>query len=301
VHNEHQSSLLRKAYEFMHRDNWDDLRYVLAVAETGSVSAASRMLKVNHATVLRRIAAFEDRQGAEVFERSPQGYQVPSDRLRLVEAAREVRNAIDTVGRILQGAEAQLSGVVRVTSTDTFCISVLPDVVAEITAESPELRIELQCTNAHLDLSRLHADISVRPAVKLPDELTGDQAGILGMRSYGPANATGERRWLGVCGALSRSKAAEFMAKELAPGEIVNGADSFPVLREMVAAGLGKTILPNCLGDPDPRVERLHQGPNEVNVPVWVASHTDLADAPRLRNTRRRIAEALEPRLAGYA
>ena len=285
----------------MHRDNWDDLRYVLAVAETGSVSAASRMLKVNHATVLRRIAAFEDRQGAEVFERSPQGYQVPSDRLRLVEAAREVRNAIDTVGRILQGAEAQLSGVVRVTSTDTFCISVLPDVVAEITAESPELRIELQCTNAHLDLSRLHADISVRPAVKLPDELTGDQAGILGMRSYGPANATGERRWLGVCGALSRSKAAEFMAKELAPGEIVNGADSFPVLREMVAAGLGKTILPNCLGDPDPRVERLHQGPNEVNVPVWVASHTDLADAPRLRNTRRRIAEALEPRLAGYA
>ena len=114
----------------MHRDNWDDLRYVLAVSETGSVSAASRMLKVNQATVLRRIAAFEDRQGAEVFERSPQGYQVPSDRLRLVEAAREVRNAIDTVGRILQGAEAQLSGVVRVTSTDTFCISVLPDVVA---------------------------------------------------------------------------------------------------------------------------------------------------------------------------
>lgn len=226
---------------------------------------------------------------------------MPSDRLRLVEAAREVRNAIDTVGRILQGAEAQLSGVARVTSTDTFCISVLPNVVAEITAESPELRIELQCTNAHLDLSRLHADISVRPAVKLPDELTGDQAGILGMRSYGPANATGELRWLGVCGALSRSKAAVFMADELAPGEIVNGADSFPVLREMVAAGLGKAILANCLGDPDPRVERLHQGPNEVNVPVWVASHADLADAPRLRNTRKRIAEALEPRLAGYS
>jgi len=48
-------SFLQKAYEIMHRDNWDDLRYVLAVAETGSVSAAARMLKVNHATVLRRI------------------------------------------------------------------------------------------------------------------------------------------------------------------------------------------------------------------------------------------------------
>lgn len=285
----------------MHRDNWDDLRYVLAVAETGSVSAAARMLKVNHATVLRRIGAFEGRQGAEVFERSPQGYQVPTDRLRLIEAAREVRNAIDTVGRILQGAEAQLSGVVRVTSTDTFCLSILPDVVAEITAEAPELRIELHCTNSHLDLSRLHADISVRPAFKLPDELAGDMAGVLGMRSFGPANGKRELTWLGVCGALSRSKAAEFMAQELAPGEIVNGADSFPVLREMVAAGLGKAILPNCLGDPDPRVTRLHDGPNEVDVPIWVASHADLADAPRLRNTRRRIAEALLARAEQFA
>lgn len=285
----------------MHKDNWDDLRYVLAVAETGSVSAAARLLKVNHATVLRRIAAFEERQGAEVFERSPQGYQVPSDRLRLVEATREVRNAVQAVGRILQGAEVQLSGVVRVTSTDTFCLSILPDVVAELTAAAPDLRIELQCTNAHLDLSRLHADISVRPATRLPDDLTGDRAGVLGMRSYHKADSAADLPWLGVCGALSRSKAAEFMTQALGPGEIVNGADSFPVLREMVAAGLGKAVLPNCLGDPDPRLERMHDGPNEVNVPIWVASHADLAAAPRLRNTRRRIAEALLARAEQFA
>ena len=41
----------------MTRANWDDLRYVLAVVEEGSVSAAARVLGVNHATVLRRIAA----------------------------------------------------------------------------------------------------------------------------------------------------------------------------------------------------------------------------------------------------
>ena len=57
----------------MHNDNWDDLKFVLSVAETGSVSGAARRLGVNHATVLRRISAFEDAHGAEVFERSQQG------------------------------------------------------------------------------------------------------------------------------------------------------------------------------------------------------------------------------------
>ena len=41
----------------MHRENWDDLRFMLAVADNGSVSAAARVLGVNHATVLRRISA----------------------------------------------------------------------------------------------------------------------------------------------------------------------------------------------------------------------------------------------------
>ena len=49
---------------FMHSENWDDLRFVLAVAETGTVSGAARLLGVNHATVLRRVAAFETRHAA---------------------------------------------------------------------------------------------------------------------------------------------------------------------------------------------------------------------------------------------
>ncbi len=60
----------------MHSDNWDDLRYVLAVAETGSVSGAARRLGVNHATVLRHVAAYEARHGIELFDKSARGYAV---------------------------------------------------------------------------------------------------------------------------------------------------------------------------------------------------------------------------------
>ena len=53
---------------------WDDLRYVLAVAEAGSLAGAARELRVNHSTVLRRIAAFEQQLALRLFERLPTGY-----------------------------------------------------------------------------------------------------------------------------------------------------------------------------------------------------------------------------------
>ncbi|WP_420858845.1 LysR family transcriptional regulator [Marivivens marinus] len=277
----------------MHRDNWDDLRFVLSVAETGSVSAAARALGVNHATVLRRIAGFEDRVGSAVFDRTAQGYRVPPDKLRVIEAAREVQNAIMNVDRLLHGVEAQLAGVVRITSTDTFCTAVLPPIVANLLSESPGLAIELHCTNAHLDLSRLHADISVRPALKLADDLVGDRAGQMGLIPYVAAHQAPEN-WLGLTGALARSRAADWMASNVDPTTVTSGADSFMVLREMVAAGLGRGFLPAAIGEDDPRLRRLPEdiAPMLV-VPLWVVSHVDLAEAPRLRNIRARLAAAL--------
>ena len=278
----------------MHSENWDDLRFVLAVAESGSVSAAARALGVNHATVLRRIAAFEDHHNAVIFERTQQGYTVPPDKLRIVEAAREAALAIDTVTRMIRGNGARLSGIVRITSTDTFCLTILPPILAQMQSESDGLRVELLCNNAHLDLARLNADISVRPAPKLPDDLRGEVAAVLGFAAYA-AVAGGPKTWLGLRGTLTRSPAAQWMEHNLAPDVIAGGSDSFVVLREMVVGLMGRAILPCCLADHDDRLIRLQDVPL-LSVPIWVASHADLADAPRLRTLRLQLAEALRQR-----
>ncbi|MDH3264369.1 MAG: LysR family transcriptional regulator [Paracoccaceae bacterium] len=278
----------------MHRDNWDDLRFVLAVAETGSVSAAARSLGVNHATVLRRVGAFEERHGMLVFERTPTGYAVPRDRLRLIEAAREAEAAHLAVARLVAGARAPLAGAVRVTSTDTFCLAVLPQALMRLRAEAPELRIDLLCSNAHADLSRIEAEIAVRPALKLPEDLAGEAAAELGFAAYAPASDPGTAAWLGLSGPLTRStRVAEWLKENVAPSALTGGADSFVILREMAAAGQGKAILPCVLGDGDPRLKRLEGQLPDIAVPVWVASHADLADAPRLAAVRARLAEAL--------
>lgn len=276
------------------RTNWDDLRYVLAVAETGSVSAAARRLGVNHATVLRRIAAFEEAQGCVLFERSAQGYAIAPDRLRIIEAAREAAAAIEAVGRMMRGREPQYDGVVRVTSTDSLCVAVLPGIVADLQRESRGLRIELISTNAQIDLSRLGADITVRPAPRLPDELVGEQAGLLEIGLF-CAPGQQDAPFLALRGRLARMNLADQIDPEGA------GADSFVVLRELVAQGVGRSVLPLCLGLGDPRLIRLPDPQVWQPVPIWVASHRDLADAPRLRGLRRRMVDALGDRMARLA
>ncbi len=280
--------------------NWDDLRFVLAVAEAGSVSGAARALGVNHATVLRRIAAFEAAEGTPVFDRTPTGYVVPPDRLRVIEAAREAAIAMEAVSRSIRAAGAPPSQVVRVTSTDSFCQHVLPPLIAALATGAQPQRVELLCTNSHVDLARMTADVTVRPTMRLPDDLAGEAAGVLGFGAYGTPGVSGP--WLGLLGTLSRAAAADWMRRTLHEDEIRGGADSFLVLRELVAAGMGCCFLPCFLGDHDPRLTR-HPDPDAVlQVPIWVASHADLAGSPRLRAVRQHLARGLlaqADRLAG--
>jgi DNA-binding transcriptional LysR family regulator len=288
----------------MHKENWDDLRFVLAVADSGTVSEAARLLGVNHATVLRRIAAFEEAQGGQVFDRTMRGYQVRPERARMIEAARDVQLAVHGVGRLMKGAMAPLRGAVRLTATDTFCLAILPDIVARLHDAAPELRIDLHNSNAHADLARLQADLAIRPTRRLADDMVGRCVGDLAFSVYAPVPAVGSDSppWLGLAGPLGRSVAQEWMAAQVDPALIVAAADSFAVLRELVARGQGQAILPCCLGDGDPRMRRVEDLRASVTVPVWVASHVDLSDSPRIRTLRDRLSDELVSeahRLAG--
>lgn len=266
----------------MHRDNWDDLRFVLAVADSGSVSAAARRLGVNHATVLRRVAGFEDRLNTALFERNAKGYRVPPDRMQVVTALREVQDAILAVERVLKGATEPLRGELNVTSTDTFCQKILPEIIAGFSDQAPDLRINLVCTNAYVDFDRLSADITVRPSGQLSDGLFGDIACKLGFGVY-KRNGAKTDRWLELQGPLSGSSPAKWMRETVPDDQIFQGGDSFLVLQEMAAFGAGMSILPHLIGREDPRLVEVHDVMPDTNVDIWVASHSDLGNSPRIR------------------
>lgn len=276
-------------------NNWDDIRFVLAVAEAGSLSGAARQLGVNHATVLRRINAYEASSGVVLFERSARGLKLAPNRRRVLDGMRDMREATKRVNRALTATQTELSGKVRITSTDTFCQAVLPPVLGRIIDLSEALSVELNSANQHVSLAELDADIAIRPAFSLPADLVGQQAGRLGFAVYG--TATGRARWLAFSGALLRSMPAAWLANMAAENVVSDSADSFVVLREMAAAGLGWALLPVVLGGQDARLKRLDRSgfglPEDLTVPIWVASHKDLAEVPRIKLVREVLTAAL--------
>ncbi|MFN0116139.1 MAG: LysR family transcriptional regulator [Paracoccaceae bacterium] len=285
----------------MRRQNWDDLRFVFAVSETGSVSGAARMLGVNHATVLRRIAAFEEAAGTVLFDKTPRGYAVPADRARLIAAVREVDAAVQSFGRLAAGVREPLHGRVRVTSTDTLCAVILPGVAARLGRVAPELRIDILCSNSHADLGRIEAEIAVRPAPELADHLVGERAAELGFAAYVRAG-TRPDRWLGLSGVLAGTGPGRWLEGSPGLARASASADSFLVLAGMAAEGEGIAALPCIAGDADLRLERLAEAMPRMSVPIWVASHADLADVPRIAKVRTLLAAELAreaARLAG--
>ena len=228
-----------------------------------------------------------------LFEKNRNGYRVPPDRLRIVEALREVSNSVTVVERLMQGITAPLAGAIRLTSTDSICQVVLPSILADLRRRAPNLRFDLFSTNAHLDFGRLQADITVRPTQTLPEDLFGVKAGSLGFGVYNVLDAEPGTGWLGIGGPTSRSVPARWLDENVDQALITGAADSFLILREMAAAGQGMAILPCYLGDGDPRLIRVFGLMPPLQVDLWVASHVDLADTPRIRLIRDLLADGL--------
>lgn len=275
----------------MHNDNWDDLRFVLTVAETGSVSAAARVLGVNHATVLRRVAGFEETHGTQIFERSQHGYRLRPDRAYVIEAARDAALAMGRVEHLLRADGLGHGEVLRITSTDTLCSTVLASGMPLLSERLRPFRLSLLSSNAHLDMGRLQADLAVRPALQQPAEMAGVHAADLGFAVYARENAP--ELWLSLSGPLHRSAPARWLADTVPAQSIGNGADSFIALREMARAGQGAAILPCVLGDAVPDLRRVECDFPAMRVPIWVLCHRDLAGAERMRRAVDALATVL--------
>jgi DNA-binding transcriptional LysR family regulator len=271
---------------------WDDLRYVLAVATAGSVTGAARLLGVNHTTVLRRVNAFEQRVGVRVFERLPTGYVLTAGGEELIATARQIEEKITALGRQLAGRDLLLSGSLRVTSTDTLMASLLPEVLLGFRAAQPGIHVELTIANQLLNLTRRDADVAIRPARDPPQMLVGRRVSKVAFAVYAGRSYLAERgriadlkaeTWVGPDDSLSNSSVAEWMRAELPEVEISLRADSLTALCHAARAGLGLAALPCYLGDTTPELLCVHPPIEARETALWILTHEDLRQAARVR------------------
>lgn len=148
--------------------DWDDVRIFLAVARGESLSRAGRVLKLDAATVGRRIARLEDSVGARLFTRSPQGYVLTDEGGRLVTHAQAMETEMERARDALSGQTEGISGQVRIGAPDGAANYLLPQVVAEIVALNPALEVQIVALPRVFSLTRREADMVI--AVSKPEQ-----------------------------------------------------------------------------------------------------------------------------------
>ena len=126
--------------------NWDDMRIFLAVARAGGLTGAAPGLKMDPATLGRRVARLEGTMGAPLFVKSPQGYALTDLGQRVRDKAAEAESALALAQDTGQGG---LTGQIRVGAPDGAANFLLPQVVAKIQADNPGLEVQILALPLH--------------------------------------------------------------------------------------------------------------------------------------------------------
>jgi DNA-binding transcriptional LysR family regulator len=146
--------------------NWDDFRYFLAVARNGRLTEAGKHLGVDHATVGRRVKALEIALGANLFDRSPQGYRLTDAGQQLLNSAESMETSVIGASADIGGRGKIISGTVRVGAPEGAAAYLLADVAADLCRSHPQLELQIVAMPRTFSLSKREADIAI--AVSAP-------------------------------------------------------------------------------------------------------------------------------------
>src|SRR3954470_14336198 len=141
--------------------DWEDVRYFVALARHGTLSATARTLRVNHATVSRRVTNLETLLGRSLFDRRPEGYALTAEGKAVLDEARSMdEGALSVLRRLDAGTE--LSGLVRLTVGRVLAERFLIDRLGLFHKRYPQIDLEVIGRSRLVSLARREADIALR-------------------------------------------------------------------------------------------------------------------------------------------
>lgn len=141
--------------------DWNDLRYFLAVAQSGSLSAAAVQLGVSPSTVSRRIEVLERDLQKRLFQPHRDGYDLSAAGRDLVPAAERAAAQLRQFERSAKGAGGSATTVV-IEAPELLAQEVLLPALAPFMAAHPDIRIELRGSVHPARLAAEEADLVLR-------------------------------------------------------------------------------------------------------------------------------------------
>jgi DNA-binding transcriptional LysR family regulator len=268
--------------------DWEDIRHFLAVAQSGTLSGAARSLKVDHATVSRRLAALEAELDVRLVDRLPRSCRLTVIGKQVFERALEMEAGAHGLGRLAKAAQAPLVGRVTLSAPPVLVTHLLAQHLSRFRAGFPDIRLSLSAQGQQVSLNRREADVAVRlvrpaEAGSIARKVGTMVFGLYAHRSY--AHLAKPERWQFI--AFDQNFTDMPQQKWL-----LGIAGDRPVACELnhisehliaVRAGVGVAGLPCFIGDRQDDLVRIYDDVPSFKRDIWLVVHRDLRKTPAVR------------------
>lgn len=277
--------------------DWNRARAFLVTAEEGSLSAAARALGLTQPTLSRQVDALEQEIGVVLFERVGRGLTLTPSGLELWEHVRAMGEAATRVSLAASGRAQSLEGAICITTSEVYSAYLLPPIITKLRAAHPGIEVEIVALNTPTDLRRREADIAIRTySTNHPDlivkKVKDDTAWLYAAESY--LRTLGEpasledlngANFVGYANAYTEGLIAELNSRgmKLTRRNFPIVCDSHLVQWEFVKQGAGIGVVPEAIGDAEPRVRRVLPNAAPIVFPMWLATHRELNTSKRVR------------------
>ena len=275
--------------------DWNDLRYLLAVAREGSTLAASTALGVNQSTVHRRLAELERQVGLRLVHPHPTGYRLTEMGEQLLPRFAEVEQSIEAAGRAILSVQRELTGTVRLTCPEPIVSRVMASgFVDRFHNRYPNLKLDFVISDRYVDLSKGEADVAFRSGEPSDERLVGRKIATSTWAVYASRDYIRRRGqpktmddlavhdFVGFDGVMENHRATLWLASAFPGARIVARNNSVLGVVSAVKAGLGIAPLPTPIADAEDDLTRVLPPVQELERAWYVLCHPDQRPTPRV-------------------
>ncbi|SEP51357.1 DNA-binding transcriptional regulator, LysR family [Rhodospirillales bacterium URHD0017] len=275
--------------------DWNNLKFFLALAETGSLSGAAKQHRVDHSTVARRVEALEGELGVRLVERLARSYRITAEGERVREQARKVKAGIAEIVRLARDADISAERIVRVSGPPTLLSRFLAPRLLPLQKEHPGLRIDLLGDMRQVDLNQGEADLALRLMRPREKGIVARRVAVLGYGLYGSrervARRANDQDYLGFDESLDHVPQQRWFKTLAGDRGFALRSNDLLTLMTSARAGLGLAVLPCIMASHEPELVRVPTEPPPPSRELWLVFHRDVGRSPAVRVVIDRITE----------
>lgn len=267
--------------------DWNDWLFFLKLAELKNMKKAAQALKVDNSTIFRKINNLEAKIKTRLFERLPSGYKLTAAGESIIAKVKEIEESFYAVNFSLSGEDSDLSGKIKISTSDTIGYYFLPKIIKRFNVEYPGIIIDLEITNKYSSLAKRESDIVITTANRQPDYMVGRKLSKISFALYSDKKIKIDsfdhiknHKILMPGDSLAQVKVTKFLNSHIRQSNIVLYCDKFSGLYVMCKEGMGLAALPHYLAD---GLHKVIDIPQSCWGNMWILTHPELRKVTRIK------------------